>query len=275
MTDLFQVKFWGTRGSIPVSGQEFDKYGGNTACIEVKCGSHHLLFDAGSGIREAGLAILDENIEKVDLFFSHCHYDHIIGLPMFKAIYYPSTEVTIWSGHLDGKMTTKDMIKKFISPPWFPVNMDICQATMRFRDFHPNETLEPYPGLNIKTFPLNHPGGAIGYRLQWNGRILALIYDIEHTPGKQDPIALEMMRDADLVVYDCTYNEDEMVRFKGFGHSTWQHGIELAKAAKAKRFALFHHAPSRTDNQLEKMEQDAQSSFSGAFAARDRQVVRL
>ncbi|MGZ2383793.1 phosphoribosyl 1,2-cyclic phosphodiesterase [Rhizobium brockwellii] len=87
-TELFQVKFWGVRGSIPVSGPEFDRYGGNTSCIEIRCGEHRMIFDAGSGLREAGLSLLADSVSDVDLFFSHCHYDHIIGLPFFKAIYY-------------------------------------------------------------------------------------------------------------------------------------------------------------------------------------------
>jgi phosphoribosyl 1,2-cyclic phosphodiesterase len=172
-------------------------------------------------------------------------------------------------------MTTREMIEQFISPPWFPVKTDICQATMSFRDFHAGQILEPHPGIRIKTFMLNHPGGAIGYRVEYQGRSIALVYDIEHTPGSHDPVALEMMRDVDLAVYDCTYNEDEMQRFKGFGHSTWQHGIELAKMAGTKQFALFHHAPSRTDAQLEDMEKQAQAAFPSSFAARDNQVLEL
>jgi phosphoribosyl 1,2-cyclic phosphodiesterase len=167
------------------------------------------------------------------------------------------------------------MVEQFISPPWFPVKTDICQATMNFRDFHAGQTLTPHKGVEMQTYMLNHPGGAIGYRIHWKGRIVALIYDIEHVPGTHDPVALEMMKDADLVVYDCTYNEDEMQRFKGFGHSTWQHGTELAKMAGAKRFALFHHAPSRTDEQLAVMESEAQAAFAGAFAARDNQVIDI
>ncbi|EJZ19233.1 MBL fold metallo-hydrolase, partial [Rhizobium sp. Pop5] len=168
-TEQFQVKFWGVRGSIPVSGPEFDRYGGNTSCIEIRCGNRRMIFDAGSGLREAGLSLIAEGVSDVDLFFSHCHYDHIIGLPFFKAIYYPSINVNIWSGHLDGKMSTREMVEQFISPPWFPVKTDICQATMNFRDFHPGQVLNPHEGIVIKTFMLNHPGGAIGYRIEWQG----------------------------------------------------------------------------------------------------------
>src|SRR6187551_716715 len=89
-SDKLELKFWGVRGSIPVSGPEFERYGGNTSCIQIRCGEHRMIFDAGSGVREAGLAMLNDEVRDVDLFFSHCHYDHIIGLPFFKAIYYPS-----------------------------------------------------------------------------------------------------------------------------------------------------------------------------------------
>ncbi|MGO7939499.1 hypothetical protein ACC731_37310, partial [Rhizobium ruizarguesonis] len=94
-----------------------------------------------------------------------------------------------------------------------------------------------------------------------------LVYDIEHLPGSYDPVSLEMLRDTDLVVYDCPYHEDEMQRFKGFGHSTWQHGTELAKMAGTKRFALFHHSPSRTDEQLAQMEMQAQAAFHDLIVA--------
>ncbi|TCL68333.1 phosphoribosyl 1,2-cyclic phosphodiesterase [Rhizobium sp. BK251] len=272
---MFQVKFWGVRGSIPVSGPEFERYGGNTACIEVRCGDHKLLFDAGSGLREAGLALLEEGVTDVDLFFSHCHYDHIIGLPFFKAIYYPRINLNIWSGHLAGKMSTRQIVEQFISPPWFPVKTDICEASLNFRDFHAGDVLRPRPGITIQTFALNHPGGCIGYRIEWQGQILSLVFDIEHEPGTLDPVALELMAGADLAIYDATYVDDEMQRYRGFGHSTWQQAVKLATEAGTKQIALFHHAPSRTDHQMEELEQAAKAAFPGAFAARDGQLINL
>lgn len=113
--DTLRVKFWGVRGSLPVSGEQFLHYGGNTPCIEIRCGKEVLIFDAGSGLREAGLSLMSEGVSEFDVFFTHTHYDHIIGLPYFKPIYRCSSAVRFWSGHLHGKMSTAEMINEFMS----------------------------------------------------------------------------------------------------------------------------------------------------------------
>ena len=273
--DTFRVKFWGVRGSLPVSGKQFLRYGGNTPCIEVRCGPEVLIFDAGSGLREAGLSLMSEGISEFDVFFTHTHYDHIIGLPYFKPIYRCSSAVRFWSGHLHGKMSTAEMINDFMRPPWFPVGPGICQASLDTLDFRPGETLAPRNGISVRTMSLVHPGGCVGYRVDWNGRAVALIYDTEHEPGILDPALLEFIAGADLLVYDCTYLESEMESFRGYGHSTGIHGSRLAMAAGIPRLAMFHHDPSRTDAALEAMEQEVQVFFGGAFAARDHQVIDL
>jgi phosphoribosyl 1,2-cyclic phosphodiesterase len=274
-SDKLQLKFWGVRGSIPVSGPEFERYGGNTSCIELVHDGRHLLFDAGTGVREAAAALRKDGIDDIDLFFTHSHYDHIIGLPFFEPIYNPKVTVNLWSGHLAGKTTTRGMVDQFMRPPWFPVEPDICRATLGFRDFHSGDVLTPHEGIVIRTAMLNHPGGAIGYRIEWAGRIIALVYDTEHTDGEINQAALSLMQDADIAVYDTTYTEVEMGKYRGFGHSTWQEGVKLAKKAGARQLALFHHSPSRTDNELDAMQAQAKESFAGAFAAHDGQLIEL
>ncbi|WP_027997815.1 MBL fold metallo-hydrolase [Sinorhizobium arboris] len=273
--DTLRVKFWGVRGSLPVSGEQFLHYGGNTPCIEIRCGKEVLIFDAGSGLREAGLSLMSEGVSEFDVFFTHTHYDHIIGLPYFKPIYRCSSAVRFWSGHLHGKMSTAEMINEFMRPPWFPVSTGICQASLDTVDFRPGETLSPRKDVSIRTMSLVHPGGCVGYRIEWGERAVALIYDTEHEPGILDPALLEFIAGADLMVYDCTYLESEMPTFRGYGHSTGMHGSQLAKAAGVARLAMFHHDPSRTDAALAAMEQEVQAFFSGAFAACDRQVIDL
>jgi phosphoribosyl 1,2-cyclic phosphodiesterase len=273
--DTFRVKFWGVRGSLPVSGEQFLHYGGHTPCIEIRCGKEVLIFDAGSGLREAGLSLMSEGVSEFDVFFTHTHYDHIIGLPYFKPIYRCSSAVRFWSGHLHGTMSTAEMINEFMRPPWFPVGTGICQASLDTVDFRPGETLSPRKDVSIRTMSLVHPGGCVGYRIEWGGRAVALVYDTEHEPGILDPVLLDFIAGADLMIYDCTYLESEMPTFRGYGHSTGMHGSQLAKAAGVTRLAMFHHDPSRTDAALAAMEQEVQAFFSGAFAACDRQVIDL
>ncbi|ESZ40723.1 MULTISPECIES: MBL fold metallo-hydrolase [unclassified Mesorhizobium] len=271
--DFFLVRFWGVRGSIAVSGPEFARYGGNTICIEMQCGKHTLLFDAGSGLRPAGRTLRAAGVTDFDLFFTHCHYDHIIGLPAFKPIYERGIKVKLWSGHLAGRMTTRQMVDEFIRPPWFPVTLGVCKASLDCRDFASGDLLRPREGVVVRTGSLTHPGGCIGYRVEWGGRVVAVITDTEHEPGKLDPAVLGLIENADLVIYDCTYTEEEMERYRGNGHSTWQQGVKLCEAAGARGLALFHHDPARTDDELDEMEKLAKDRFAGAFAARDGQTL--
>jgi phosphoribosyl 1,2-cyclic phosphodiesterase len=255
---------------LPVSGPQFQRYGGNTFCIEVQCGEHRLLFDAGSGLMPASRAMLGDGVKSYNLFFTHCHYDHIIGLPFFFPIYMPDTRVNVWAGHLDGMMTTRDMMDSFIQPPWFPVRMDMCRARLAFHDFAAGDTLEVIPGLTINTGKLNHPGNATGYRLEWQGRTLAIITDTEHVPGAPlDPNVLTLIKDADLVLYDCMYVDDEMEKHRGFGHSTWQHAIRLAHAAGVRKIGFVHHSPLRTDEELDEIARQASELMDGAFPVAD------
>jgi phosphoribosyl 1,2-cyclic phosphodiesterase len=271
----FSVRFWGARGSIPVSGPEFRRYGGNTACVEVNCGGHILIFDAGSGIRPAGKNLIGSKVDKVHLFFTHFHYDHVIGLPFFKPLYDPTKSLEIWSGHMPGVMSTSQMLREFMRAPWFPVEISVCRAGLISRDFRARDVLRPAPGIAIHTRDLNHPGGCIGYRVEYGGRAVALVSDTEHVEGELDPNVLDLIENAELVIYDCAYTEAEMAIKRGFGHSTWQQGVKLCRAAGARKLAIFHHEPFRSDDELAAIEAQARKEFSGTFAARDEQVVDI
>lgn len=271
----FRVKFWGTRGSLPVSGAEYARFGGNTIAVEVSCGTETLLFDAGSGLPHAGRALAPDRTQTTHLFMSHFHYDHIIGLPFFCPLFNPRATVSLWSGNLHGQQTTQETLKEIMRPPFFPVSPDICAARVRCMDFRATDILEPVAGARLVTGMLNHPGGSIGYRIEWNGRVIAIITDTEHEPGKLDDTVLTLIRGADLFIYDGAFEDEEMEKFKGFGHSTWQQAVRLAREAGVRQTAIFHHSPTRIDSELEAMEARARAELSSLFFARDLQTVTL
>ncbi len=239
------------------------------------CGERTLIFDAGTGIRPAGLSMLQSGVRDMHLFFTHFHYDHVLGLPFFSPLYDPSIRLEIWSGHMAGVMTTKHMLHDLMRAPWFPIEISICRADVVSRNFKPGDVLRPWPEITLRTGSLNHPGGCIGYRVEYGGRAVALISDTEHVDGTPDANVLALIEKADLVIYDAAYTDEEMETRRGFGHSTWQEGIRLCKAAGAKKLALFHHDPFRTDTELAYIEAQARQAFPGAFAARDGQSLNF
>ncbi len=269
----FRVKLWGARGSLPISGPMFQEFGGNTICFEIRCGDHVLLIDAGSGMFPAGNALKAEGHTDLALFFTHCHYDHIIGLPFFAPLYDENCRLTVSSGHMAGSMTTKEIISDFMRKPFFPIGSDMCFAQIETRDFRAGDVLTPHPGIVMRTAMLNHPGNAIGYRIEWDGRAVAIITDTEHEPGRLDPAVLDLIRGADLFLYDASFTDEEFDRFRGFGHSTWQQGVRLAQVASAKQVGLIHHTQWRTDADLTKIERLAKTEFAGAFCGRDLQTI--
>lgn len=271
----FRIRLWGVRGSLAVGGADTAEFGGNTMCIEMRLGDHVLIFDAGSGLADAGAALVAEGRREVTMLFTHWHYDHVIGLPFFAPFFQPGSAVRVWSGHNPGGMTTGAMMADFMRAPFFPVGPACFRAQVQPGDFRAGDVLEPMPGVVIRTGALNHPGGATGYRVEWGGRVAALITDTEHVPGTLDPAVLDLIRGADLVLYDACYEDAEFPDVCGFGHSTWQQAVRLAQAAGVGRMGLIHHSIRRSDADLRRIEGQAQAGFAGAFCARERQVIDL
>lgn len=216
-----------------------------------------------------------EGVGEIGLFFTHAHYDHVMGLPFFKPLYDPGARIDFWSGHAPEGPGTKAMAAEFMRRPFFPVGPEVFRAACTFHDFRAGEVLEPRPGLRLVTAPLNHPGGATGYRVEWQGRAVAVVTDTEHEPGTLDPAALKLMQGADLALYDAAYEDHELSACRGFGHSTWQQAIRLAQAAGTRRVGFIHHMPLRTDAELARIGRAAQAMLRGAFVARDGMRIAL
>ena len=271
----FRVTLWGVRGSLPVSGAIAGEFGGNTICVEMRCGDEVLIFDAGSGLAAAGAALAAEGRERVTLMLTHSHYDHMIGLPFFAPLWNAAARVDLWSGHMAGKMSTAQIMDDFLRPPFFPVGRDRFKAQVNLHDFTPGDVIEPAPGLVVRTAALNHPGGAVGFRVEWAGRVAVLVTDTEHVTDARDRAVLALSSGADLLLYDAAYEDDEFSKHNGFGHSTWQEAIRVAQAADVARLGLIHHAPWRGPADLARIERAAADRFSGAFCGRDGMVIDL
>jgi phosphoribosyl 1,2-cyclic phosphodiesterase len=270
------VQFWGVRGSIPCPGHRTRRYGGNTACVEVRCGDQLLIFDAGTGLRLLGNSLLHTATRvQADIFLSHCHIDHIAGLPFFAPCYLAASQIRLWAGDLLPDRAIAQVARLVMSDPLFPPAPGIFRANITFRDFHSGAKLEPRPGITLRTAPLNHPGRATGYRLEYANRVIAYITDTEHRPGELDPNVLALAAGADLLIYDCNYTDEEFVARAGWGHSTWQHGIRLLSAAQAKRLAVFHHDPDHDDDFLDAVKAQAVAQHGDTIVAAEGLVVRI
>lgn len=264
------VRFWGVRGGLPAPGPETVRYGGNTACIEVRCGGWLLVLDAGSGLRCLGDALIaGGRAVEAEVLCSHTHLDHIGGLPFFAPLYQPGTRLRAWGKRLRAPENFAAVVGALLSDPLMPDLLPRVRARLEFMEFQPGDTLMPLPGLQVFTAALRHPGGVVGYRLEWGGKSIAYATDTEHEPGAPDANLLRLARGADILIYDATYTDAEFAARVGWGHSTWQEGVRVADAAGVGRLVLFHHAPSRTDAELDRIEAAADARRPGTVAARE------
>jgi len=271
-----RVRFWGVRGSIPCPGPATIRYGGNTPCIEARCGERIIIFDAGTGLRQLGLELAKDNkVRHVDIFITHCHLDHVSGLPFFAPLFRDDYRVRIWAGNLMPSNSIEKVMRTLMSSPWFPVPMEIFKAKIEFRDFRSGDTLQPYDDVVLQTALLDHPDGTNGYRLEYGGRTFTLLCDAEGFPGKRDKEMVSLARGADLAVYDATFTDEEIASRPGWGHSTWTRGVRLANEAKVKRLCLFHHDPSHDDDFMDRLAAEASEARAGTIVAREGQIIDL
>jgi phosphoribosyl 1,2-cyclic phosphodiesterase len=269
------VRFWGTRGSIPVSGARTAAYGGNTACVELRCGGRRLIFDAGSGIRELGDEIMAEKATgDLDIFFSHVHLDHLIGLPFFAPMYDEKYRIRLWAGNLRPETDLKSAVGKLMNFPLFPTSIDTF-SNIEFRDFIVGEMLKPSDGIVIRTAPLDHPGGAIGYRVEFDGHAVAYVTDTEIAAGKSYAGIVSLVHGADLMIIDATYTHAELPLHRGWGHSSWQECAQLADAASVRQLCLFHHDPSHDDAFMEGVAQAVAARRPYSIVARDGLTIEI
>jgi phosphoribosyl 1,2-cyclic phosphodiesterase len=266
----FIVRYWGVRGSIPTPGQDTVRYGGNTTCLEFRCDDQVFVIDTGTGARLLGTSLMKEAAGEglnVTILYSHHHLDHVQGFPFFVPIYSPKNTLNVYCGAPPN--TTESVLNSQMTYPSFPVGLDSLPANVTFHNFEPGESLK-FGDVQVDTCALNHPGGAVAYRVNHRGRSFVQASDTEHEGDTPDHRLVELCRDADYLSYDSTYvNGEEYELYRGWGHSTWYHGLQVAEAAGTGTFVVFHHDPSHNDDFMDGLAKNVEAARAGSLVARE------
>ena len=250
-----RVTLWGTRGSLAAPGPETVRYGGNTACVEVRGKRNALLvLDAGTGIQRLG-AMVRGGRGRIDLLLTHLHMDHIQGLGFFEPLYERGREIHIW-GPPSPTLDLRTRLARYLSPPLFPVRLRDLPCRLTLHNVPP-ERFE-VGGLEVEAALVCHPGSTVGYRISEGTRSLAYLPDHEPALGLRefpgDPewtSGFDLAAGADLLIHDAQYTTEEYQKRVGWGHSSMRDAIAFATVAGARRFVPFHHDPTHDDAMLD------------------------
>jgi phosphoribosyl 1,2-cyclic phosphodiesterase len=252
------IRCWGSRGSIPVSGKKYLRYGGNTTCLEIRTNDDKILIvDAGTGIREAGNSLTAAGYRNFTLLLTHAHWDHIMGFPFFKPIYSPKTNINVW-GCPFARDSIKELLSRIMSPPNFPVDFDSIRAKISFQ----NTCVESYTlgSMVITPIALSHPDQGTGYKFEEDGKCFVFLTDNElgyrHEGGHNFQKYLEFSEGVDLLFHDAEYKEEEYKKTRGWGHSLYKDALSLALNAGVKKLGLFHHNQERFDAEVDAIVND-------------------
>ena len=269
-----KIKFWGVRGSIPTPGDGFVKFGGNTSCVELNINGQIIIFDMGSGLVNCGNYLFKNNLKKFDILVSHFHYDHTCGLPFFQPAYDSNYEFSIRAGIEKSRSNTLEVLKKQISSPSFPITIDKFSAKIKFYDFEIGKDFY-INSAKIRTVALNHPDGAVGYRVESNEKSICYITDHEHDIKNKNKELLNFLNNADVLIYDSTYDDNNFKKYLGWGHSTWQEATRLAKECNIKKLFIFHHNPENDDNKMEQIENLCQKIDNDFIVAKEGMFINI
>lgn len=250
---MMKVKFWGTRGSIPVPGKDTTMYGGNTTCLEISLESgRKVIIDAGSGIRALG-EVLARNKKGVDihLLMTHIHWDHVLGFPFFAPLYSPDTKISV-DGYASCMKGLSFAFDNKLGDGFFPVRFNDLKAEINYLKALGHGQLI-IDDVVIDSIPLQHPQGGLGFRFREGNKKLVFITDNELPGGESGDCQEEYIRfckDADILIHDAQYTPEERAKRIGWGHSDYVAALNLALSARVKRLILFHHDPSRKDPEV-------------------------
>lgn len=249
-----RLKLWGVRGSCPVSGAEFAKYGGETSCSEIETPELRLIIDAGTGIRALGLKLAAEKKPKpLHLFLTHYHLDHICGLPHFKPLFLKNYPIHLYLPKFSA-MSPKKIIENFISAPFFPKSLSKSQADIHFHILSAKQRHFKLRSVGVSSLLMNHPDGSLGYRFDFFSKKSITIISDNEIIEKNITKLTKFCEKSDILLHDAQYTEDEYLTRVGWGHSSQVRVLEMSKNAAVKKALLTHHDPLRNDLQIDILE---------------------
>lgn len=249
------IKCWGSRGSIPVSGKEYLKYGGDTTCLEIRSDSGDIIIvDAGTGIRRLGNLLIEEKRFEYNFIFTHAHWDHVMGFPFFKPLYFQNARLQMHRCPFHSKFV-ETILSKVMTPPNFPVRYSELKAEIIYEEACPANF--EIGSIQIIPIPISHPNSGSGYKFVENGKSFVFLTDNElgyvHPGGLQRKDYTEFCTGADLLFHDAEYTPNEYKETKSWGHSTFTEVLDLAFEAGVKRLGLFHLNQERSDEAMDKI----------------------
>lgn len=277
---MMQVKFYGVRGSISVSGRQYTEFGGNTTCFQIMATETRRIgiIDAGTGIRQLGHDFLEMQNGQTEIFiaFTHFHWDHIQGFPFFLPAYNKNLQINLLAKGGNRRIRSlRNIFATQMQATFFPVTMDDMGAKFEFLLLENNShTFIPPDGVPVKVAAVehNHPGGAFSYRYERDGYSVVFSTDIEHGDGIDQRI-VDLARNADILVHDGQFSAEELPSKKNWGHSSYEQAAEVAIRAEVKQLVVTHHDPEHDDDYLKDAEKKCQDKFPCTVFAREGMVV--
>ena len=250
-----KLSIHGCRGSITTSSQSTHAYGGNTSCFEVITANDQIIFDAGSGFKNVKFSKSRASF----LLLSHFHHDHIQGLPFNPELFDPKNEIIISSSLCDIELVKKT-IRNCFSPPYFPIDIVSILSNIKFLPFNEvQEKLEK--DISLESVLLKHPGGSTGYKLIEKSSSLIYICDNEFDEDQRTSL-VNFSKNADLLIWDGMFTQEELTDKKGWGHSSIEQAIDFNTGANCKKILITHHAPNRSDKELDQIAKDLPELFT-------------
>jgi phosphoribosyl 1,2-cyclic phosphodiesterase len=277
-----KLKFYGTRGSIPVCDAGFQEFGGDTTCLQITFADTNriAIIDAGTGVRNLGkdLRVIGHKQDQIVIAFTHFHWDHIQGFPFFAPAYDPSQKLTLLTiGRGQTVTNLREIFEVQMQSQYFPVQLDRMGANFEFLQIA--DASKHFTAVNnvetvVTALRHNHPGGAYTFRIERNGRVLVVCTDVEHEE-QMNPQLVELARGADLLVHDAQFTAEELKNRRGWGHSSFDQAMQFAEMAGVKRLALTHHDPEHDDEFLQRIEKLCQERFPNALLARQGMEIAI